>query len=572
MDYKSPKAAFEKLFDYLELEKKDITSLYIFAFVGGLIYLSLPLGIQAIVTYLFAGEMSSSVFILILVILMGVLLNGVLTYLSMVITERLQQKLFTRTTLHIANRFPKLDLSKAHKYYLPELANRFFDIPSLQKSISKLLLGFPVASLQIVFGLLLLSIYHPVFIVLNLIIIGVIVLYFRYTFAKGFGSSMVESDQKYNIAQWLEDVAMSIHAIKVNATTQYVIERTDRLAMKYLHARKEHFKVLVNQFGVFVIFKMLTIASLLIAGTYLYLNEEINLGQLVATEVVIIMLTNSVEKLFSMLETLYDVLTSFEKIHSFTSLELESEGTLDPGFEKMKAVSLSLQNASLQFGNRTALDNIFLEIKAGERICVMGAEGAGKSALLKVLSGAKRISEGQFLIEKIPYVNINKKKLRFKSSELLNDLEIFKGSILENIVMGNFKIPLDTVVAACERAGVLTFIQSLEYGFETKLESTGKKLPRGIVMKLLLVRAVIDNPALMVVEDFWSVLPPKDRTAIHDFLLDKSNTSTLIIASNDIRLAARFDTVLLMENGKIIEKGTYDQVEAHPTFKYLYES
>jgi ATP-binding cassette subfamily B protein len=570
MDNRSPREAFEKLFEYIELEKKDITNLYVFAFVSGIISLSLPLGIQAIVSYLFAGEMSSSVFILIFVILLGVLVSGVLTYLSMVITERLQQKLFTRYTLQIANRFPQLDLSKAHKYFLPELTNRFFDVPSLQKSISKILLGFPVASLQIIFGLLLLAFYHPIFILFNIIIIGVIIIYFRFTFSKGFESSLVESEQKYNVAHWLEDIALSIHAIKVNATVQYVIERTDRLAFKYIKARKEHFKILANQFGIFVLFKMLTIASLLVAGTYLFLQQEINLGQLVATEIIIITLTNSVEKLFSMLETLYDVLTSFEKINKLTSLELEQEGTIDPGFATMQSVSLCLQQANLLYGTTKALVNIDLTINAGDRICILGAEGAGKSALLKVLGGAKRITSGNFLIEKIPYANLSKHALRLKTSELLNDIEIFKGSILENVVMGNFEIPFDRVLKACDQIGVLSFIQSLEQGFDTKLETTGKKLPRGIVMKLLMVRAVVDDPLLMVVEDFWSVLPPCDKVTIHDFLLSPVNKATLFVASNDVNFAKRFDKVILMDKGQIIANGSYGEVSVNPIFKSVY--
>jgi len=147
-------------------EKSEISSIYFFAVLSGIIQLSLPLGIQAIIGFVVGGAMSTSLVVLITLVVSGVLINGILQMNQMRIIERIQQKIFVRYSFAFTSHIPRLDLQKMDSVYLPELVNRFFDIPVLQKSISKILLDFPLAITQILLGLLLLSFYHPAFIFL----------------------------------------------------------------------------------------------------------------------------------------------------------------------------------------------------------------------------------------------------------------------------------------------------------------------------------------------------------------------------------------------------------------------
>lgn len=567
----SPKAAFDKLFAILNLEKKDITNLYIFAVVSGLISLSLPLGIQAIITYLFAGEVSSFVVILIFFILFGVLVSGFLTYLTMLITERIRQKLFTRYSLQIAERMPKIDLHHADKYYLPELTNRFFDVASLQKSLTKVLLELPGASLQILFGLLLLSVYHQIFIVFNAFIIAILIFYFRQTFNRGFETSMQESNYKYELAHWMEDIATNIRTVKLGTSPDYVIQKTDNLLLKFLTVRKEHFKILVKQFGGLVFFKLMTIATLLLAGTFLFLNQEINLGQLVASEIIIVTLINSVEKLFSLFETLYQLLTSFEKVHKLTDLKAERQGNLVLEGQNLPA-SLSLQEVAFNFADteESGLKNLKVEIKAGERICIIGAEGSGKSSLLKVLSGAYQLKSGKLLFNQIPYNNYDLSSLRQRFGVLLSDTEIFNATIIENILLGDKSISTDVLVKECDEIGLLPYIQKQPLGFETVLESGGNQLPRGARVKLLLLRVMLHNPSLFLAEDYWGGLPIADQNKICEYMFSETHKFTMIIATHDISFAKKCDKIILMDEGRIVDIGSFENIQQSAVFKRTY--
>jgi ATP-binding cassette subfamily B protein len=569
----NPKSAFKKLFKFVELERKDIGNLYLFALVSGLISLSLPLGIQAMITYLFAGKVSSSVVILTSLILLGILVSGVMMYFNMVITERIQQKTFARYTLSVAETFPNIDLSKIGNTYLPEFANRFFDIPMLQKNLSKILIDFPVASLQIIFGLLLLSIYHPIFIFFNILIVAGVVIFFKLTFDRGYMSSVRESNYKFAIGYWLEDIANNIKSIKLNTNTDYVLNRTDQLVYKYVQARKDHFVVLGYQFGGFVLFKLFTIATLLLVGAFLFLNQEINLGQLVASEIIVITLINSVEKLFSLLETLYDTLTAFDKVHKLLDIEKEKEGSLEINCKDLDALAIELKDVSFKFSESSSysLKNINLKITEGEKIAIMGAEGSGKSTLMKTLAGAISSSSGLVTVNDIPIDNIKKLNLRSRISELLSDREIFKGTVIDNILVGDKTVKTEVIIAECEKMGLLPYIQNMPNGFEHTLESTGKTLPRGVIIKILLLRAFIDNPALVLLEDYWSILTPNEKQKIENYILSKTNKSTTIVATNDVSFASKFDSVVLMENGHIIAKGKISDISKHEIFVRNYE-
>ena len=154
----------QRFFRLLELDKKEISYIYLYAIFAGLITLTLPLGIQAIIGLIIGGNVSSSWVLLVIVVTIGTLLNGVLKVMQLTVTETIQQRIFTRSAFDIAYRFPRIKFEALHYEFAPELANRFFDTLTLQKGLPKILMDFSTGILQIFFGLLLLSFYHPLFI------------------------------------------------------------------------------------------------------------------------------------------------------------------------------------------------------------------------------------------------------------------------------------------------------------------------------------------------------------------------------------------------------------------------
>ncbi|HEX7367714.1 MAG TPA: ABC transporter ATP-binding protein [Pelobium sp.] len=553
----SLKNAVKKLFHLINLEKNEIKGIYIYAFLNGVILLSLPLGIQAIINLMFGVTISTSLIVLISLVIIGVLVNGIFQIKQMRMIERLQQRIFTRLTFGYAYRIPKITLTSIDKYYLPELVNRFFDTASLQKGLSKLLLELPTATIQVFFGLILLGFYHPVFIIFGVLVFIMAVLIFYGSSTKAFESSINESDYKYKVASWLEELSRSIKTFKVNQQTDLHLKRTDELVTGYLDSRNTHFKVLLLQYRTIIAFKVIITATMLILGAFLFVNQIINLGQFIATEIIIITIINALEKLIVSLELVYDVLTSLEKANKVLEKPQDKETFLvnPENWTQQAGLSVSLKNLSFGYtDNDRILKNLNLSVSAGEKVCIKGLEGSGKSTLLNVLTCMWPNFEGQFQLNENPVRNIDASILHKEIAFYLKDDELFGASILENITIGQSHFSFKELQDVVDLVGLSDFISSRKNGFDTMIDPQGKKLSSNIAQKILLARAIFKKPALLLLDETWLTIDFESKNKIIEYLTANDNPHTLIAISNDENFASKCNCIYFMENGQLTQK------------------
>lgn len=539
-----------RILNLVKLEKKEITSVYFYAILKGLIQLSLPLGVQTIVGFVLGASMRASLVVLIALVVTGVLAAGIMKVNQMKIIEKIQQKIFVRYSFAFAQHIPKLDLKKADRYYLPELVNRFFDIPVLQKSLSKILLDIPAATIQIIFGLLLLSFYHPAFILFGFILIVLLWLILYYTGHRGLQTSIEESNYKYKVAAWLGEMARVVKSLKLAKSTSLHLQKTDEQVTSYLDARNSHFRILLLQYNVLVIFKTVITAAMLIVGTLLLVNQQLNIGQFIAAEIIILLVLNSVEKLIINLGSVYDTLTSVEKISNLTDKPVEDDGTVSLS-EKNKGLGLEMKNLSFSYDDETnVLQDISLQVNAGEKVCIRGKDSSGKSTLLRLMAGAYSGFKGSFLLDGLPVANYNLASIRSQMGVLLNQQDIFYGSLRENILMGNTSISMDTVIEYAGKTGLNDFISTLKDGYDTILDPTGKRLSRNVTYKILLLRALVGNPRLLLLEEPWTNFENGYQDRLMQLLSEMKNT-TLVVVTNDENFVSRCDKIITIEKGTV---------------------
>ena len=292
----------KRFFNLLRLDKRDISQIIFYAIFAGIISLSLPLGIQAIINFIQSGRISASWIVLVILVVIGVTFVGILSLMQLRITENLQQKIFVRSSFEFAYRLPKIKFEEIYHTYPPELANRFFDTISIQKGTSKLLIDFSAALLQIVFGILLLSLYHPFFIVFGLFLILLLYIIFRYSYRSGLETSLKESKYKYKVASWLQEMARNNFSFRKPINFDYALQKNNNLASDYIRYREKHFSIIKRQFIQLIVFKIIITASLLLIGGFLVLNQQMNIGQFVASEIIILLVINAVEKIILGLE------------------------------------------------------------------------------------------------------------------------------------------------------------------------------------------------------------------------------------------------------------------------------
>lgn len=542
---------WQRLLGLLQLEKKDILQIFYYAIFSGIISLSLPLGIQAIINLIQGAQVSTSWVVLVTLVTIGVAFSGALQLMQLRIIETIQQRIFTRSSFELSYRFPKIKMSELRNYYPPELANRFFDTLTIQKSLSKILIDVPTAVLQILFALILLSFYHPFFIIFGLLLLVLIFVVFKFTAKKGLETSLKESKTKYKVAHWIQEIARSVISFKLSGSTSLGISKNDVLVNDYLKARESHFKVLILQYVQMISFKVIVTASLLLIGGALVLNQEMNIGQFVAAEIIILLVIASVEKLIIGLESFYDTLTSLEKIGQIVDKDLESQEGETPQFSK--GIHIELDHVGYDVSNRDKhiLKDISLEINPKSRILIKGESGSGKSTLLRLISGVIQATSGNLYVNDM---SISSLHLNFYRSQLglsLSDETPFEGTIKDNLTFGNSNILDEDIHDILNKVGLKEFIKEQPNGLSTILHPDGKQMSFTLAKKIVLARAILKQPKVLILEDALDRFNESETKSIINYLAHQDRPwALLVVSSSDVWLN-KCSQVITLEKGKV---------------------
>ncbi|MEM6642867.1 MAG: ABC transporter ATP-binding protein [Bacteroidota bacterium] len=552
-----------RLFQLLSADKKDIFYVYVYAAFIGLVSLTLPLGIQAAVELISGGVVISSIYLLITLIIIGTLGAGILQVLQITIVEFLQRRVFTKAAFEFAFRVPRIQMESVLNLHVPELMNRFFDVLTLQKGLPKILIDLSTGLIQIFFGLLLLAFYHPFFVVFGLGLLGLLFLIFFLTGPKGLRSSIKESKFKYKVVYWLEEMARTIYSFKLAGNTMLPLRKTDYLVNNYLENRSSHFKILISQYSFILLFKAVITGGLLILGTILVVQREITLGQFVASEVIIILVLASVEKIIMYMDVVYDMLTAIDKISHVTDLPLEHPGGVDIPYAQIKeGYDVKLDKVSYKYpGAKTpSLKNVSLTISRGKSLCISGGSGSGKTTLTNIIAGVHQSFDGILTYNDYSLRDLDKTFIRDRIGKNVSQEDIFEGTILENILVGKPTSDLQDALDAIREVGLIDEINKLPDGLHTQVLSGGKGFSSSFVNKLILARCLAKKPVLLILNDFFNNFTKGERLKLIELLTGKTHRWTLVLVSNDPLIMAACDNVLFLEDGEAKAVGTFEEL------------
>ncbi|HET7896302.1 MAG TPA: ATP-binding cassette domain-containing protein, partial [Flavisolibacter sp.] len=349
------------------------------------------------------------------------------------------------------------------------------------------------------------------------------------TGSKGLESSLEKSTYKYALVAWLEEMARMVKSFKFSAGSQLHIRRADEKTLRYLGARTRHFTILLLQYRSLVAFKVIITAAMLIVGVILLLNQQMNIGQFVAAEIIILTIINSIEKIIVNLDSVYEVLTSVEKISKVTDKPVEYSGTYRLAEEE--GIRITAEGLGFAYPERAVLKNLSFDISSGQKVGITGHDGSGKSTLLKILTGIYGGLEGSLLLNEVPIGNYNLESLRQKTGIFFLYENIFNGTLQENLTMGR-QVNQPYLHSLVMQTGLTDFLKTLPQGYDTELDPTGKRLPMNVVQKILLVRALAHQPRLLLLEEPWRGLEEPSRHNIQQLLLTLPQ-ATVMVATND---------------------------------------
>ncbi len=547
-----PGKTVKRLWNLLKLDNRDVKHILFYALFAGLINLAVPLGIQAIVNLIQGGRVSTSWIILVILVTLAVGMVGVFELLQLRLAENIQQKIFTRSSFEFAYRFPKIKSESLQNIYPPELANRFFDTITVQKGVSKILLDLPSATVQIILGVILLSLYHPFFILYGLLLVLLLYLVFKFTAAKGLKTSLDESKNKYQVAYWIQEIARNLNSFKISGRSRLAIQKNDRLTASYLKEREDHFGILKIQYIKLIVFKVLVAGGLLAIGGILVLNQQMNIGQFVAAEIIILLIISSVEKLIRGLEDVYDTLTSLEKLGQVVDKPLEAFENQN-SVDVSNGIKLELKDVAFEPEGHTVLKGINLTLDPGKSLLITGPAGNGRTSLLKLISGIFTPTKGKIYINDTARHTLVLNEYRQHLGTMLPEEIPFEGSLWENITFGDESISDQNIDWALEHSGLKEFVKDQPEGIFSQIHPEGRYLSTLIAKRIILARAIVRKPSVLILKQPLEKFELQEKKRILKFLTDPKNKWSLIVVSNDELWKNTSDETLELQDGRIVK-------------------
>jgi ABC-type bacteriocin/lantibiotic exporter with double-glycine peptidase domain len=542
--------AIKRFWQLLKIYKAELRLIYLYAVLIGFINLTLPLGVQAIINFLQAGEFTITWLVLVALVLIGILVSSWLQIMQLHVLEKSQQNIFARSAFEFAYRLPLIKILELDKSHTPELANRFFDTLTIQKGVPKIMIDFSLAIFQIVFGVVLLSIYSSYFIIVGIILIIFSWIIIKYTSPYGLKTSIKESKFKYHLVHWLEEIARTHKTFKIYNQTKLHLAKTDDIVSEYIQARENHFNVLLGHYRLVIIFKLIVGSALLLLGGSLVFIGEMNIGQFVAAEIIVLLIINSVEKLFTTIDVVYDVLTALDKIGHVTDLELDQDSGKTT-LETNEGLSLLAQSIALNIENNTVFTDLSFQIESNDTVLLQGQTGSGKSLLLQVLAGIHSINKGKLYINNITIEQYQKKSLYQNIAIGLNTVQLFEGSIYENITLGR-EINTSALSEILNELGLNKQFQQLSLQLDSIIDANGRRLPQNTIQKIQLARLLVGNPKLLLLEDPLLYIDKDEKKRIIDYLTNKNRNWTLIVISDEEYWIGKCNKTIQMTANTII--------------------
>jgi ABC-type bacteriocin/lantibiotic exporter with double-glycine peptidase domain len=534
-------------------EMPEVWSIVAFSAVTGLLYLALPLAVNAFVSNLSFGA-ASGPFIQALLAIAGVLficlaIGAGLRAVQYVVVEVVQRRVFVRVAADLAHRLPNVDLASLDRVHAPELVNRFLEVITIQKSASMILLTGINVVLGAAIGLTVLAFYHPFLLAFSAVLILAMA---AIVFIGGRGAlstSIRESVRKYQVVDWLEELARYPKLFKGPGGAGLALSRTDDLARGYLLARRAHFRILIRQIVSLLALEALAATALLVGGGWLVLNQQLTLGQLVAAEIIVGALVASIASLGKQFESWYDAVAAVDKLGLLSDLRLERSGGESPR-ASAGGMAVDVHEVTRPRPDGSAgLSAFSMRAAPGERIAILGARGSGTTTLLEVVGGMRRPEEGHVSLDGVDLRSWDLRALHERSM-LLSANDLFGGTIADNLRMGRGWVSAADLQAALDRVGVGADVRAMHEGVESTILTGGQPLSGRQRAKLVLARALLVRPSLLLVDQLLDGLDDQARAQLAEILTDPQMPWTAIVTTRDPRVAAKFQRMIDLDAAK----------------------
>lgn len=525
----------------LQRERGTLWTAVIYSIAIALLTLALPVATQAVVNTIAFGNLFQPLLVLTLVVAAVLVVSGILQMIRFHVVELIQRRVFVQIASDSVSRLLRARIDTLQSLNGPELVNRFLEVVGLQKAAATLLVDGLSIGMQTLAGMVLLGLYHPWLLAFDALLLFTLLIVIFPLSMGAVDTAVKESKAKYALVAWLEEVARHARVFRGRSEAEWAFARTNELVEHYLDYRAVHFRILMRQYGGTLAIQALASAALLGVGGLLVIDRQLTLGQLVAAELVVAAVVAGISKIAKHLESYYDLLASVDKLAMLTELPVESDGAELPLAQSTPA---SVEIRTPKFT---------VEFLPGDRVGVDGISGSGKTLLVDAMCGFRQMGGWTVEMDGLDLRHLRLAEVRSKT-QLVRGVDIFQGTILENVRVGREDISLQEIQAALETLGVWDAVQALPDGLETMLATGGTPLSEGQAQILMIARAIVGKPRLLILDETLDyVMDARERERIMDVAFGAEQPWTLVVVTSRPDLLERCNKIVHMPEGTVRE-------------------
>ena len=538
---------YQQTRNILRIHKSTLIIILIYSLFISILTLSVPIAAQTLVNMVSFGTVVRPIIILTLILAVLLCFAVAIKLAQAVVVENIQQSIFAQMTLRFAEKLSQLKFTNFRDYRGPELVNRFFEVVTVQKTTGMICITVVEIVLQAVFSMIVLAFYHPFLLAYDIILVIMMALVILVPYRGALKTAIKESDHKYDVAAWLDDISESPLTFRLNHNHEYALETTDNKLLGYVRARQQHFRFILGHLVGIGIVYILGNTVLLGLGGYLVIQGQLSLGQLVAAELLVNIILTGFIKLGNYFEDYYDLLAGVLKLSRVLNLSTDPkkpEHTINAKLTEHLVNFESLQVKDLaSTPGSTALS---FELQKNQTLLIEDPRLAlSRFFVDQLFKFSDQDYTGTILINKTDLGLYDGFAIR-EHFTVVRGFEIFSGSLLDNLCLDKNDIKADDLKSIVEDFGLSEAIHQLPYGYDTRISGHPFIFNVVFLQKISLIRALLAKPALLVLEGSLDVIPVSERSHILNTI--KQYTPTLIVCSQEATLAQYFDHAIRIDH------------------------
>lgn len=532
----------------MKVEKKILTVIVAYALAVGLFSLIVPLTIQEMVSTFSYGVQPVMIWTLTGIMLGVLLFVGIFKAFHFYAVDVVQRRVLARVAIAMVQQLPL----NRFQGYKSEIANRFIEAVFMQRALSTLLIDLVNVAVGGTVGMALLVIYHPYFLVYNLLLMAGFAITFFVLSRGALRTTLDMSHAKYEVFHWLQDISNNLLQLKATDSQPWLMQKTDQLVNAYTETRKARFRVLLRQYIGSVGGQAVAMAGALGMAGWLMAVGQLTLGQLVAAQAVVGALVLNFDSLVKNMGHVYYFFTSLVELDYLFSRpqdQLPAASTVALPAHLNEGIRVTCKGVSAVHDHHAVFDSFNLEVAPGEKLGIYAKTTTAKTALARVLGGLEPPTTGVVQYNGVDLRYIDPTAINQCRSVLIDSqLTLVKGTIEDNIVMGRSYVTYDDISWALRFTELDEEIDSLPQGIKSDISELGEVIAPGHVVRILLARAILGRPQVLVFDGLIHSLEPSMRERILRRLCAKDEPWSVIFVSTDPNLTDHADRRVMLHH------------------------